>query len=175
MNMKQDLEIALLFAMLSFLAIGGGNSIFPEMHRQTVELRHWLTDTEFTDFFAIARASPGPNILIVTLIGWHVAGLQGALVATAALCGPSGVLAYIVSRVWHRFRHARWRRAAQLGLAPVTVGLVFAASYVLIRASEHGLAAYAVTALTAVVALATRLNPLWLFIAAGAAGAAGLI
>jgi chromate transporter len=168
-------DIAAVFAILSFLAIGGGNSIFPEMHRQTVELRHWLTDPQFTAYFAIARASPGPNILIVTLIGWHVAGLKGALVATAALCIPSGILAYVVSRLWHRFHAARWRRAVQLGLAPLTVGLIFAAAYVLTRASEHGVAPYAILVITAIIALTTKLNPLWLFVAAAGAGATGLI
>jgi chromate transporter len=169
------LELAALFAILSFLAIGGGNAVFPEMHRQTVELRHWLTDTQFTDLFAIARASPGPNILVVTMIGWHVDGLKGALVATAALCVPSGMLAYIVSRLWHRFYETRWRRAVQVGLAPVTVGLTFAAGYVLTRAANHSIAAYAITAITVVVALTTKLNPLWIFLIAGIAGAAGLV
>jgi chromate transporter len=169
------LDLAGLFAMLGLLAVGGGNGIFPEMHRQTVELRHWLTDTQFTDLFAIARASPGPNILIVTLIGWHVAGFMGALTATISLCAPSGVLAYIVARVWHQFRETRWRRAVQLGLAPVTVGLIFAASYVLTRAADHTIAAYAITGITALIALTTKLNPLWIFLAAGIAGATGLV
>jgi chromate transporter len=169
------LDIAGVFAMLGLLAVGGGNGIFPEMHRQTVELHHWLTDTQFTDLFALARASPGPNILIVTLIGWHTAGFVGALTATVSLCAPSGVLAYIVARVWHQFRETRWRRAVQLGLAPVTVGLIFAASYVLTRAADHTIAAYAITVITAVIALTTKLNPLWIFLAAGIAGATGLV
>ncbi len=169
------LSLAGLFAMLGLLAVGGGNGVFPEMHRQTVELHHWLTATQFSDMFAIARASPGPNILIVTLIGWHVGGLLGAFVATAALCGPSGVLAYVVSRVWHQMRETRWRRAMQVGLAPVTVGLTFASSYVLTRAADQSLASYAITAGTAVIALTTRLNPLWIFLGVGIAGAAGLL
>ena len=174
-NDDTTLSLAGIFAMLGLLAVGGGNGIFPEMHRQTVELHHWLTATQFTDLFAIARASPGPNILIVTLIGWHVGGLLGAFVATAALCGPSGLLAYGVARIWHQFRETRWRRAVQVGLAPVTVGLIFASSYVLSRAADHSVAAYAITGITALIALTTKLNPLWIFLAVGIAGAAGLV
>ena len=164
-----------VFALLSLLSFGGGNAILPEMHRQTVELRGWLSDTQFTDLFALSRASPGPNILIVTLIGWHVGGLLGAFAATVALCVPSGMLTYGVARTWHEFRGTRWHRAVQLGLAPVTVGLTFAGAYVVTRAADHTITAYAITAATAVVALVSRLNPLWLFLAAAVAGAAGLV
>jgi hypothetical protein len=54
--------------------------------------RHWMTDAQFADMFAISQLSPGPNVLIVTLIGYHVAGIAGALVATFAMCGPSAVI-----------------------------------------------------------------------------------
>lgn len=165
-----------VFALLSLLSFGGGNAILPEMHRQTVEMRHWLSDTQFTDLFALSRASPGPNILIVTLIGWHVGGLLGAFVATVALCLPSGMLTYGFARIWHKFRGTRWRRAVQLGLAPVTVGLTFAGAYVVTRAADHSVVAYALTAATTVIALIyTKISPLWLFLVAGIAGAAGLV
>ena len=167
--------LATTFALLSFIAIGGGNAILPEMHRQAVDVHHWMTSGRFTDLFAIAQASPGPNILIVTLIGWDVAGLAGALVATLAMIGPTSVLAYFVGRVWHRFREARWRIAIQNGLTPVTIGLVAASAYVLSRAADTGVVAVALTLVTAAALTLTRLHP-FVFLAAGAAlGAAGLI
>ena len=49
---------------------------------------HWLTDVDFAQAFAISQASPGPNMLIVSVIGWKVYGFLGALVATLALCLP---------------------------------------------------------------------------------------
>lgn len=93
------LTMAWTFGLMSLLAIGGANSTIPEMHRVAVEVRHWMSDAQFADMFAIAQLSPGPNVLIVTLIGYHVAGIAGALVATFAMCGPSAVLAYFVSNV----------------------------------------------------------------------------
>lgn len=161
--------------MLSLLAVGGVTAILPEVHRVAVDVHHWMTDAQFKDFFAIAQAAPGPNMLIVTLIGWHAAGLAGALVATAALCVPCCVLTYFAARVWQRFRGTRWQRAVQAGLAPIAVGFVLATGYLLTRGAHPGWAAYAVTGGTAAFLLWTRINPLWLFAAAGVLGLAGLV
>ena len=66
------------------LYVGGANAAIPEMHRLTVEVQHWMTDQQFSDLFAIAQVTPGPNVIITTLIGYQVAGFAGALVATVA-------------------------------------------------------------------------------------------
>ena len=81
------LTLAGYFALLSLFAIGGANAALPEMHRLAVEVMHWMSDRQFADMFAIAQVTPGPNVIVVTLIGYHVAGLAGALVATAS-AGP---------------------------------------------------------------------------------------
>ena len=134
-----------------------------------------MSDARFTVVFAIAQAAPGPNILVVTLIGWYVAGVPGALVATAAITGPTCLLAYVVSRLWQRFRLAPLRIAIQSGLVPITVGLVAASACVVARASDTGIVAVVVTIASALALLYTRIHPL-LFLAAGALlGIAGLI
>jgi chromate transporter len=168
-------ELALLFGSLSLVAVGGANTVVPEMHRQAVEVGHWMSDAEFANLYAIVRAAPGPNMLISTLIGWKAAGIWGALVATAAMCVPSCVLTYGVTRVWERYRHTTWRRVIEAGLAPLTVGLVFASAYVLTRAADHNWRTLAVTAITAVIAAFSRLNALWVLAAAGALGAIGAL
>lgn len=71
--------LAWTFAVMSLFAVGGANAAIPEMHRIAVELRHWMTDKQFADIFAISQLSPGPNVLIVTLIGYSVAGVPGAV------------------------------------------------------------------------------------------------
>jgi len=63
---------------MSLFAVGGANSAVPEMHRIAVDIQHWMTDRQFADVFAISQLSPGPNVLIVTLIGFSVAGVAGA-------------------------------------------------------------------------------------------------
>src|SRR4051812_27935093 len=99
------------FATLSLFAMGGANSAIPEMHRVAVDSMHWMTDRQFGDMFAISQLSPGPNVIIVTLIGYHVAGLAGGAVATVAMCGPTCFLAFLVAGFWDRFKDAHWRIA----------------------------------------------------------------
>ena len=175
--MKPDplLSLATQIALLSLVAIGGVNSVLPELHRLTVENQGWLSHAEFANYFAIAQASPGPNMLIVALIGWKVQGLVGAVVATLAVCGPSCLLTYFMVRAWDRFKHAPWRAAGQNGLAPLTVGLVLATGYVVTRAADTEVTAYLFTAAVAVLATMTRLHPL-LWLGGGAAlGLAGVL
>ncbi len=169
------LALALLYGHLSLIAVGGGISVLPEMERQVVEIHGWMTSTEFAELFALAQAAPGPNILVVTLIGMKVAGLWGAVVATFAMCAPCCVLSYGVAYVWDRFRHRPWRIAVQAGLAPITVGLIFAGGYLVTRAAVHSPPAYAIAAATFGIVLFTRIHPLWMFAFAGGLGLLNLV
>jgi len=123
----------------------------------------------------LSQAAPGPNVLIVSLIGWKAAGVAGAVVAMAAMCAPSSLLTYQVARVWDRFRDAPLRVAIQRALAPITIGLILASGFVLTRTIDQDWRGYAITATTLVLTLTTRLHPLWMMAAAGALGAAGLL
>jgi chromate transporter len=167
MNEEPVAALAWRLVTLSLVAIGGGNTILPALHHFVVETHGWMTGSEFAELYAIAQAAPGPNILVVTLIGWHVGGILGAFVATLAMCGPSCVLTFAVARVAYRFNDERWWPVVRSGLASVTIGVVLAAAYILTRAADETLLAFVVTGVTALVLLTARLNPLWL-LAAGA-------
>lgn len=163
------------FLHVSLLAVGGANVVIPEIHRRVVDVEHWMTDAQFAALFAIGNAAPGPNVMVVTLIGWHVAGLAGALVATLSMCGPSGLLTFAVVQAWDRYRAHPWRVAIQDGFAPVTVGMVASTAYILIDGTDVAPARLAITFATAIYATTTRLNPLWAFAAAGLIGALGWV
>ena len=150
------------FVLLSFVAFGGATALLPEMHRVVVEHHQWLDDTTFTHLYAIAQAAPGPNVLVVTLIGWKVAGLAGALAATVAMCLPMSVLIYLLIDRWESFAGRRWQKAISLGVAPLAVGLVFSGATLIAQAAGLGWAAWALLLLTVVVNLKTRTHPLWL-------------
>ncbi|MEJ0019933.1 MAG: chromate transporter [Acetobacteraceae bacterium] len=168
-------SLAAVFMQLSLLAFGGANSVLPEMQRQVVEVHPWLTAHEFASLFALAQAAPGPNMLVVTLIGWRVASVPGALVATIAVALPSSVLTYATAGLWHRFREARWRRLAQAGLMPVTAGLMMASAALLIETTSSDWGTAAVTLAATVLFLFTRLHPMLVLAAAAALGATGLL
>jgi len=163
------------FAILSFVAFGGATALLPEMHRVVVEQHQWLDDTTFTHLYAIAQAAPGPNVLVVTLIGWKVAGLAGALAATLAMCLPMSVLIYLLIDRWESFAGKRWQKAISLGVAPLAVGLVFSGATLISQSAGLGLVAWGLLAATVVANLKTKLHPLW-FIGAGALfGLLGLV
>lgn len=169
------LTLAGYFALLSLFAIGGANAALPEMHRLAVDVMHWMSERQFADMFAIAQVTPGPNVIVVALIGYHVAGLAGGLAATVAMCGPTCLFAFMIGRVWDRFKYAPWRMAIQAALVPVSIGLMGASAAVIATAAAQSVVAVAVTVATAVLTYAIRINPLWIFAGAALLGLAGLI
>lgn len=166
-------QLLLVLVPLSLVAVGGATAVLPEIHQQVVIVHGWLTESEFADLFALGRAAPGPNVLIVTLIGWKLAGLPGALVGTLGMCGPSSVLTFVTARAWRRYRAARWRRPIEVGLAPIAVGFTLASGIVLTQAADTSLMAYVVTAATAFLVLWRRVHPLLLIAVAAGLALAG--
>ena len=118
-----------VFAPLSLLSIGGGQAILGDLQKQVVVNHHWLTQAQFLDDFAISRASAGPNSMIVTLIGWQVDGIVGALVTSLAICVPSSLLFYGLARVWGWRAFGEWPDRIGRALAPVGVGLSLGSAY----------------------------------------------
>jgi chromate transporter len=177
--MKSDsgtlLTLAGFFALTSLAAFGGANAAIPEIHRFAVDVQHWLSDRQFGDSFALAQLTPGPNLIIVTLVGYRVGGIPAAIVATLAMCTPTCVIAFLVGRTAERFKGAAWHGALSRGLVPVTLGLTAASAIVIVSVADTNWVAVVITLVTAVTAFATRVHPLWAFAAAALIGAAGLI
>src|SRR5450755_1122628 len=169
------LSLAWTFGVMSLFAVGGANAAIPEMHRLAVDVQHWMTDKQFADVFAISQLSPGPNVLIVTLIGYSVAGVAGALAATLAMCVPTATLAYVVSRSLARSNRSHWPAMIQAALVPLSIGLMAASGLIVAQAADRNWIATLVTAAAAVVAAASRLHPLWMLLAGGCLGLAGVI
>ena len=163
------------FGLMSLFAVGGANAAIPEMHRIAVDVRHWMTDRQFADIYAISQLSPGPNVLIVTLIGYAVAGVAGAVGATVAMCVPTAVLAYFVSRRLARSGASRWPAVIRAALVPLSIGLMAASALIVARAADRTWAAVLATLAAAALSYATKLNPLWILLAGGCLGFAGLI
>jgi chromate transporter len=167
------ISLAVLYVQLSLVAFGGGNTILPEMHRQVVDVHHWMTSTDFAALYALAQAAPGPNMMVVPLIGWHIAGWAGMLVTTLAVFGPSSILTVVALRLWRRFKHPTWRQAIQAGLVPISVGLVAASASIIARTVDHAWIFAAITAASALLAIRTKVHPLWLLAAGAAIGWTG--
>jgi chromate transporter len=163
--------LASQFMMLSLFAVGGGPSVLlPQMRQEFVLRHHFLTDRSFTELLAVAQASPGPNFLIVPLIGFRAASWEGAFVSIVAFLVLPITIAYLVGRLLHRYDNdwvARFRR----GFRPVTGGLWIATGIVIATATDHTPAAVGITIGTAIVSFAIDISPMWWCVIAAAVGA----
>lgn len=173
--MTLAIELFLEFALLSLVAFGGATALLPEMHRVVVEHHHWLDDATFTHLYAIAQAAPGPNVLVVSLIGWEVAGLPGALATTLAMCLPMSVLIYLLIDRWEGFAGQRWQKAVSLGVAPLAVGLIFSGASLIAQSVGLGWAGGLLVLACVTVNLKTKIHPLWLIAVGALAGVLGLV
>ena len=175
MNVSVLGQLALVFGMISIMAIGGANTVIPEMQLQAVQNYHWLKGGQFADLYALSQVAPGPSSLIVTLIGYKAAGLLGAVVATIAMTLPSGMLVYFVAKYWVSARNAAWRHVVQHAFAPLTLGLILSSGVIVAKVADVGLAGYIITAITTVVFTLTKWNPLIVLLIAGVLGVLFLI
>jgi chromate transporter len=182
------------FASLSLLAVGGAITTAPDMHRYLVHQNAWLSDAQFGASIALSQAAPGPNVLFVALLGWHVGlnagggpdggtvawalALLGVLVTMIAIMLPSSVLTYTATRWAHRNRELRAVRAFKTGMAPIVIALLIATGWLLTGPHDHPARDWPLWLLTAVATLLvwrTRIHLLWLIAAGGLLGALGWV
>ena len=149
-------QLVRTFGVLSLLSIGGANATIPEIHRQVVGGLHWMNETTFANLVAIGQTAPGPNVLVISMIGWHMAGVSGMLAATLAIVLPSGVLALLAGRLMTRYAALEWIGLARRALAPIAVGLMLV-----------------IVAAVAGLIVLTRASPFWGSMSGAAVGVAG--
>jgi len=170
-------ELFLRFLVVGATAFGGGGTALPLVERITVAETGWLTPQQFAIGVGFAYATPGPILILAAFVGFHVAGLAGALAATVAVFAvPVFLAAGSAGMVAHLNRYARFRAfgrfaaAAAVGLLAVTLVALARPVYELHPALLAG---------AAVVFAAERfgLSPVLLLVIAvgvgAAAGAAG--
>lgn len=167
----QLFDMAVLYLSLSFLCIGGTIPLIPDMHRFFVDSRGLMTTTEFAGYIALAQVAPGPNILYIALFGYHVAGVVGALTTLGAISLVPFTLMVITTRIFARLQANPWREVVLRGLAPVTVGLMFAGCMLLAQGFADW-RAWSLAAISFAVYLFTRWHPLWMIAFGAAAGVA---
>ncbi|MCU4603362.1 chromate transporter [Acinetobacter ursingii] len=158
------ITLALVFTQLSVLAFGGGNAILPEMQHQVINIHHWMSAEQFSSLFAMAQAAPGPNMMIVPLIGWHVAGPAGLLVTSIAKFGPSSMITVYALKFWQRFKDHPFRSRFEQALKPITVGLVLVSAWMIAHASAQNNILVMIIILTTLLGLFKKIHPLWVML-----------
>lgn len=131
--MNEFLSLFLHACLLSLLTIGGYATVLPDLHRQLVVERGWLTDAAFAQGVALGQVVPGPNILVMGVLGWLAAGWQGLTACLLGILLPSTLLVWRASR-WVRVNQDHpLLRAFQTGSAPLVLGLTLASGWLLAR------------------------------------------
>ncbi len=167
--MHKLISLAWVFALLGILAVGGGTAVLPEMQRMTVSQFHWVTDKQFRDIYSLGQVAPGPNMLMVMVIGYRVAGYLGSAIVAFAFFVPDCLLTLFANRMWLRYSESPWRHAIQRAMAPISIGLMLSGTYAIAQLSIHNLMSFAIAAATLSVLMWRRVNPLLLISVGGLA------
>ena len=93
------LQLLYVFFKIGLLGFGGGYAMLSLIQFEVVDHFGWMTITQFSDMLAISQMTPGPvSINTATYVGYEVAGIPGAVMATISLCLPSVLMMYFVIR-----------------------------------------------------------------------------
>ncbi len=160
-------RLATVMAKVGLFAFGGAYGSLPLMFHEVVDLRQWMDPASFLDGFALSQVTPGPILTMATFIGWNVAGLWGAVIATVAIFFPSFVVLTAAVPVLDRLRGHRLTEPAMRGAAASLVGLLAVMTYrfgILVPWSVPTVA----FAVGAFGLLQARINPLWVILGIGA-------
>jgi chromate transporter len=166
-------ELAKTFALISIIAVGGATATLPEIHRQVVDTLHWMDSATFANILAVSQIAPGPNVMIVGMIGWQVAGGAGLAVAMLAILIPSCTLAFFGGRAMLRYSTLHIVQSLRQALAPIAVGLILASGFILARAADRNVLTLAITAGMTVFIVRSRANPLFGLLAGAVLGFVG--
>lgn len=168
--MSALLQLAMTFGMLSVLAVGGGTAVLPEMQTMLAQ-RFAIDHTAFVHIYSLGQLAPGPNMMMVLVFGFQIAGLLGAAVVLVSFFLPSSILCLAVGRLWNKIGERPWRRAVQSALEPIAIGLMCSGVYAVAKAALIGPLTIGLALLTFVVLLKSRINPVYLILGAGVIGA----
>ncbi len=133
------LQLFWSFFQVGLFSIGGGYASIPLIQSQIVDLRHWLTLSEFTDLITISQMTPGPvAINSATFVGIRIAGLGGAVISTIGCILPACVIVSILAFLYFRFKNLSVIQGVLCGLRPTIVALIACAGLAIITLSFWG-------------------------------------
>ncbi len=133
------LELFLSYLQIGLFSIGGGYAAMPLIEHQVVEVHPWLSETQFADIVTIAEMTPGPiAVNSATFVGTLVAGLPGAIAATAGCVFPSCVIVITLACFYDHFRKLKVVQGVLSGLRPAVVAMIASAGITLFLTAVYG-------------------------------------
>lgn len=166
----KDVQILSIFSGISLTLFGGGYVVIPALHELFVENLNWLTSAEFADGIAIGQITPGPIFVTATFIGYKVAGVVGAFLATVAIFTPPAVLTVLLSRFVKILNQSSVVKAAMKGVRAAVIGMIFASAITIGQTITPSVVSAIIFAAIFIISLKYTISPVYLIIASGVAG-----
>jgi len=131
-------QLFIVFVKIGLLSFGGGYAVIPMIQHEMMS-RGWIGDEALRSIVTIAGMAPGPVATnSATLIGYELAGLSGAILATLGMILPSLCIVIVLSAFFYRFHNTKWVRSSFYGLRPIITGFIVYAAIHFILPSGWG-------------------------------------
>lgn len=166
-------DLFVTFAKMGAITFGGGMAMLPILQREVVYLRHWATEEELIDYYAIGQCTPG--IIAVntsTFIGQKQGGLVGGIAASLGMVFPSLVFISIIAGLIANFSDIAAVRNAFAGIQVCVCVLIFNATLKLLKKSVIDRRTAVIFALVLAGSVVVNLSPVWFVLCSACAGAA---
>ena len=173
------LQLFLSFLQIGLFSFGGGYAAMPLIQGQVVTLHGWLTMSEFTDLITISQMTPGPiAVNSATFVGMKIAGIPGAVVATAGCILPSCIIVTILARLYLKYRNLDLLQGVLKSLRPAVVAMIASAGILILKDAFWGNGesmSFAGTEWSMVMIFGIcvlllqkkKMNPIWVMVLAG--------
>lgn len=183
------LELLASFFQVGLFSFGGGYAAMPLIQNQIVTLHEWLSMSEFTDLITISQMTPGPiAINSATFVGIKIAGIPGALIATAGCVLPSCIIVMILAKLYLKYRNLDVLQKVLKRLRPAVIAMIASAGVSILVTAFFGEGAVTLSNISwlmvsifiicYVLLAKVRMNPIVVMVLAGVlnlvAGMAGI-
>ena len=133
------LQLFLSFLQIGALSFGGGYAAMPLIEAQIVTAHGWLDLTEFANLVTIAEMTPGPiAVNAATFVGTKIAGVPGALAATAGCILPACILVTLIARLYLKYRSLSVLQSVLGSLRPAVVAMIASAGVTILLSAFWG-------------------------------------
>ena len=169
--MKELWSLFWTFAKIGVMTFGGGMAMLPILQREVVDHKHWATEEELVDYYAIGQCTPGIiAVNTATFIGQKRRGVMGGIVATLGVVFPSLVIISVLAGLITNFSHLRWAQNAFAGIQVCVCVLIFNAVVKLMKKSVVDKRTAGIFLLVLAGGVLLNISPVWFVLAAALAG-----
>lgn len=158
--------MSLIFLKIGVISFGGGYAMIPILQWEMVDHLGWLTLRQFLDGILLGFVTPGPIIILATFVGFWVAGLPGAVIATVSIFLPPILIIVFLTPYYQRLKEARSMRPIIQGILAALVGMLVMVLLEMGRATLHDPPSWAIMAGASLALIYFEINLIWVVAAA---------